>query len=181
MDRFFEETIERKQIFSGKVISLQVDDVRLPDGGQAKREIIKHPGAVAVIALTDDQKILFVEQYRKPIEQTLLEIPAGLQESGESPERTAVRELEEETGYTTDHLIHVTSCYTSAGFSDEVMHLYLAKQIERLQEPVPGDEDEFLEVKSLTWEEAQAYLKREKITDMKTNYALLHLQTLGIF
>ena len=99
MKKFEEKTIRTDHIFKGKIINLQVDDVILPDGKSGKREIVKHPGAVAVIALTTDKKIVMVEQYRKAMDLSLIEIPAGKMEPGEDPIVTAARELEEETGY----------------------------------------------------------------------------------
>jgi len=107
MKKFEEKTIQSTPIFEGKVISLKVDDVTLPNGGVSKREIINHPGAVAVIAITDDHKLLLVEQYRKALERSIIEIPAGKLEKGEKPIVTARRELEEETGYKTDDLTFV--------------------------------------------------------------------------
>src|SRR5699024_11852650 len=102
-------------------ISLQVDDVELPNGGTSQREIVKHPGAVAIIPVTPDGKIIFVKQYRKPMDKTLLEIPAGKIETNEAKEITAIRELEEETGFTKKQLDYVTTFYTSPGFVDEQM------------------------------------------------------------
>lgn len=94
---FYEETLETKPIFQGRMISLQVDTVRLPNGETATREIVRHPGAVAVVALLGD-KMLVVEQFRKPLEKVQVEIPAGKLDAGEEPEAAALRELEEETG-----------------------------------------------------------------------------------
>src|SRR3954469_9522828 len=99
-----EKTLSSEKIFSGRIISLQVDEVELPNGNQAKREIIKHPGAVAIIALTDENKVVMVEQYRKALERTIVEIPAGKLEKGEDPKYCARRELEEETGYESNSL-----------------------------------------------------------------------------
>lgn len=177
MRKFEEKTIKTEQIYDGKIISLQVDDVTLPDGETSKRELIKHPGAVAVIAITNEKKILFVEQYRKPVERSLIEIPAGRLEEGEKPEVTAKRELEEETGYTTNHLTYVTSFYTSPGFANELMYIYLTDSIQKLTEPVQGDEDEFVELIELSLEEAVEYVKNNQIQDAKTNYAILYLQS----
>ncbi len=126
MHKFEEKTIHTEKLFEGKVVRLQIDDVELPNGKTSKREIIKHPGAVAVLALTPENKIVLVEQYRKPMERALVEIPAGKLEPGEKPEVTAVRELEEETGYECNRLDHIISFYTSPGFADELIHLYLA-------------------------------------------------------
>ncbi|HEY4602569.1 MAG TPA: NUDIX hydrolase [Cerasibacillus sp.] len=180
MRKFEEKTIKTEHIFQGKVVQLQVDDVELPNGQYSKREIIKHPGAVAVIAITPDKKIVFVEQYRKPLEKSLVEIPAGKLEPNEEPLTTARRELEEETGYTTTDLTLVTSFYTSPGFADELMCIYLAKDLVRLEDPPKGDEDEFVEVIELTLDEAQQYVKEQRIHDAKTNYAVLYLESMGL-
>lgn len=179
--KFTEKTIHTEQIYNGKIVTLQVDDVQLPNGKTSKRELIKHPGAVAVIQVTRDQKILFVEQYRKPLEKSLIEIPAGLLEQGEKPEETAIRELEEETGYTTSKLTYVTSFYTSPGFSNEFIHIYQTNELEPLEEAVEGDEDEFIELVELTLNEAKEYMRQQRIQDAKTNYAILYLQTLEMF
>lgn len=178
MKKFEEKTIHTEKIYDGKVVKLQVDDVTLPNGKESKRELIKHPGAVAIIPVTKDKKILFVEQYRKPLEKSLVEIPAGKLEPGEEPETTALRELEEETGYTANSLKFVASFYTSPGFADELMHLYITDYIEPLKEPVAGDEDEFVELLELTLEEAKQYVNDQRIHDAKTNYAVLYLEML---
>lgn len=180
MRNFEEKTMRTEQIYQGKIVTLQVDDVTLPNGKTAKRELIKHSGAVAVIPITEDNKIVFVKQYRKPLEKTLLEIPAGKLEEGEKPEITAVRELEEETGYTTDDLSFITSFYTSPGFADELMYLYFTNQLKKLDYPVAGDEDEFVEVVELSLEEAKQYVQEEQIHDAKTNYAILYLEMMAM-
>lgn len=178
MKKFEEKTTHTEKIYDGKVVQLQVDDVTLPNGKKSKRELIKHPGAVAIIPITKDNKIVFVEQYRKPLEKSLVEIPAGKLEAGELPETTAIRELEEETGYTTDSLKFITSFYTSPGFADEIMYLYLTDDIVPLESEVAGDEDEFVELIELTLDEAKQYVKDQRIHDAKTNYAVLYLETL---
>lgn len=178
MKKFEERTLQTKQIFNGNIISLQVDDVQLPNGKTSKREIVKHPGAVAVIAMTDDDKFVFVEQYRKPLERSLIEIPAGKIEPNEAPEITALRELEEETGYTTSTLTYITSFYTSPGFADELIHLYYTDQLQRLEQPVALDEDEFVEICYLSIEEAEQCLQNQSIYDAKTAYALLYVKNM---
>ncbi|HLR74189.1 MAG TPA: NUDIX hydrolase [Virgibacillus sp.] len=180
MKKFEEKTLRTEKIFDGKIISLQVDDVLLPNDQTSQREIVKHSGAVAVIPMTSDRKIVFVEQYRKPLEKSLVEIPAGKLEQGEKPEVTAVRELEEETGYTTNNLTFVTSFYTSPGFADELMYIYLADDLIPLDEPVLGDDDEFVEKVILTLDEAKQYVTEQRIHDAKTAYALLYLQLMGL-
>ncbi|MBP1969672.1 ADP-ribose pyrophosphatase [Virgibacillus natechei] len=180
MKLFEEKTMKTENIYNGSVVQLQVDDVTLPNGKASKREIIKHPGAVSVIPLTKDNKIIFVEQYRKPLEKSLIEIPAGKMERGESPVVTAVRELEEETGYTTKDLSFVTSFYTSPGFADELLYIYITDQLEALETPVKGDHDEFVKLLELTLDEAKQYVEEERIHDAKTNYAILYLHAMGL-
>lgn len=176
---FEEKTIKTKNIFDGRIISLQVDDVELPNGKTSKREIVKHPGAVAMIGLTDDNKVLFVKQYRKPLERSLIEIPAGRIEPNEDPKVTAIRELEEETGYTTKDAQFVTAFYTSPGFADEIIHIYFSNELTRLTEEIQGDEDEFVEVFKLTLEEAEEMMVNKAIYDAKTVYALSYLRHLN--
>src|SRR5690625_3535021 len=149
MKKFEETTLKTEKIFDGKIISVQLDDVQLTDGTLSKREIVKHPGAVAIIPVKENKKILFVEQYRKPLERSIIEIPAGKIEPDEDPVVTARRELEEETGYTTNELTYVTSFYTSPGFANEIIHIYYTNQLQKLNDPVSGDEDEFVEIVEL--------------------------------
>jgi ADP-ribose pyrophosphatase len=176
MKKFEEKTMETKPVYDGKVISLRVDTVELPDGNTSKRELIKHPGAVAIIPITKEGKIIFVEQYRKALEKSIVEIPAGKLEPGEAPEVTAIRELEEETGYTAKQLNKLGSFYTSPGFADELLYVYEANELELLTETVAGDDDEFVELMELTLEEAEALAEEERIHDAKTMYALLYLR-----
>ena len=144
-----EKTLSTQQIFNGKVISLQVDEVELPNGKKAKRELIKHPGAVAIIAITDENKLVLVEQYRKALQRTIVEIPAGKLEKGEEPLECAKRELEEETGYECKSIELVTSFYTSPGFADEIVHVYLATGLTKKENAAGLDEDEFVNL--LEW------------------------------
>lgn len=160
-----ETTVKTEPIFSGKLITLQVEHVQLPNGKLATREVVKHPGAVAVLALHEG-KMLVVEQYRKAMDRLLVEIPAGKLDPGETPETAAIRELEEETGYTAQTLQHIASFYTSPGFADEIIHLYAADQL--MQGEARLDEDEFLQCTSLTLDEAKAYIESGRIRDAKT-------------
>ena len=176
MKKFEEKTISSEQIFSGKVVRLQVDEVELPNGKTSRREIIKHPGAVAVIAITPEQKMVMVEQYRKALEKAIIEIPAGKLEPGEEPALTARRELEEETGYECQNLELILSFYTSPGFADELVHLYLATGLTKKEQPAACDEDEFVEVLEITVEEAEQYLKEQRIHDAKTAYAVQYMK-----
>lgn len=167
---FAEQTISSKPIYKGKVISLQVDTVTLPNGGTSTREIVRHPGGVSVLALLDG-KMLVVEQYRKPLGKSQIEIPAGkLDKDGEDPLAAAKRELEEETGYRSDHLTYICSYYTSPGFADEIMHMYFTDQLEKSEMRL--DEDEFLVCEAITLEEAQRYIREGRISDAKTIMAV---------
>lgn len=164
--KLFEEvTLSTEPIFQGKVISLQVDTVRLPNGKTATREIVKHPGAVAVLAILDD-RLLVVEQYRKPLEKSQVEIPAGKLDPNEEPIEAARRELEEETGYRCNDIRHVSSFYTSPGFANEILHLYIAEGLTKGE--VNLDEDEFLECEAITLEEAKQLMSEGRISDAKT-------------
>lgn len=167
--KFEEVTISSEMIFKGRIISLQVDQVQLPNGSTASREIVKHPGAVAVIPLLGD-KMIVVEQYRKPLEKSQVEIPAGKLDSGEEPLKAALRELEEETGYRTDNIRLVSSFYTSPGFADEIIHLYLAEDL--IKGKANPDEDEFLDCEAITLEQAQQYMQEGRISDAKTIMAI---------
>lgn len=174
MSKYEEKTIVTKPIYDGKIISLQVDDVTLPDGKLAKREIVKHPGAVALIPMTDEGKIIFVKQFRKALERTIVEIPAGRIEPGEDPMLTAIRELEEETGLGTKEIIYLQSFATSPGFADEVIHLYVAKDLYTIESPAAGDEDEFIDILELTIDEAEEMVATGEIYDAKTAFAVLY-------
>ncbi|GAA0135643.1 NUDIX hydrolase [Paenibacillus sp. YSY-4.3] len=164
-DKLKETTVSTEHIFTGKVISLQVDTVRLPDGTEGKREIVKHPGAVAVLAVHQG-RLLLVDQYRQALGRCELEIPAGKLERGEDPMEAARRELEEETGYRCGKLSLLHSFYTSPGFADEIIHLYLAEDL--TAGDASPDEDEFLEIIEATFEETQQYIAEGRIFDAKT-------------
>ena len=173
MKKFEEKTIQSKPIFEGRVISLKVDEVELPNGKIGKREIINHPGAVAIIALTADNKIVLVEQYRKALERSIIEIPAGKLEKGEAPLTTAIRELEEETGYQAKKFTFIQAFATSPGFADEIIHIYLAENLSLVEEKADLDEDEFVELMEVTVEEAEKLVIEGKIFDAKTAFAVL--------
>lgn len=176
MSKLEEKTIKSEEIFSGKIVSLHLQEVELPNGKTSKREIIKHPGAVAIIAVTNENKIIMVEQYRKALERVIVEIPAGKLEKGEEPASCARRELEEETGYECESLELLTSFYTSPGFADEIVHVYLAKGLTKKEDSAALDEDEFVNLEELTLKEALQYVKEQKIYDAKTIYAVQYLQ-----
>lgn len=178
INKLIENTLTTKEIFAGKVISLQVDEVQLPNGDTATREIVKHPGAVAIIPIIND-KLVVVEQYRKPLERLQVEIPAGKLDGQEPLDLAARRELQEETGYRCGKLTYLHSMATSPGFADEVIHIFVAEDL------VPGaaspDEDEFLHCECISLEQATVYIAEGRICDAKTLLAiyawrLSHLQ-----
>ncbi|WOV86021.1 NUDIX hydrolase [Sporosarcina oncorhynchi] len=178
MNRFEEKTISSTNVYKGRVIELRLEEVELPDGNHALRELIDHPGAVAVLAITDDNKIVFVEQYRKALNRSIIEIPAGKIEPGEDKELTAIRELEEETGYGSRAFTYIQSFATSPGFANEIIHIYLARDLYKVENPAPGDEDEFIRILECTIEEAKQMVQEEQIYDAKTAFAILYAEKL---
>ena len=124
-----EETLSSREIYSGQILKLRVDDVRLPNGKQTKRETVEHSDAVAIVAIDDNESVLLVKQFRKPVEKELLEIPAGCIEEGEEADTTVRRELQEETGYRPQNIKRLGGFYSTPGFCTEYMHLYLASDL----------------------------------------------------
>lgn len=176
---FEEKTLKRTDIFKGRIFEVAVDDVELPNGlGQAKRELVFHKGAVAVLAITSEGKLILVKQYRKAIEKVSLEIPAGKLEIGEagSEVAAALRELEEETSYTTDHLALLYDFYSAIGFCNERIRLYLAEDLVKVAQPRPKDADETIELYELTLAEAKAAIASGEICDAKTIMAIQYYE-----
>ncbi|OYD09787.1 ADP-ribose pyrophosphatase [Paludifilum halophilum] len=165
-----EKTIRTQKIYDGKIIRVQLDEVELPDGKTATRELVKHSGAVGVLAVTAENKLVLVKQFRKPLEKTILEIPAGKLEPREDSQACAHRELMEETGYRAERLESIISFYTSPGFADEILHLYRATGLS--SGDVQPDSDEFVELTELTLEEAFDRMASGEICDAKTVTAL---------
>ena len=171
---FEEKTVQRTEIYQGPIFKVVQDQVELPEGkGQAQRDLIFHNGAVAVIAITSENKMILVKQYRKAIEATSYEIPAGKLEVGENadPHAAALRELEEETGYT-GQLELVYDFYSAIGFCNEKIKLYKASQLTKVENPRPQDEDETLQLFEVSLEEAHQLLQKGDICDAKTIMAL---------
>lgn len=165
-DHLIEKQLNSETIYEGKVITLTVQTVELPNGKEAKREVVLHPGAVTVLAITEDDKILLVNQFRKAPNRLLIETPAGKLEPGEDPLTSAKRELEEETGFQAGAWKHITSFYTSPGFADELIHCYVATDLVQAEQKL--DEDEFLDVLRVTADEAQRMIADGQIADAKT-------------
>jgi ADP-ribose pyrophosphatase len=168
---FYESTISSRVIYSGKILNLRLDEVKLPNGKTSTREIVDHPGAVAIVALNEKNEVLMVRQYRKPVEEALLEIPAGKIEKEEQSDVCAQRELMEETGFFARNLRHITDFYTSPGFSSERMHLYLARDLEKKARQ--ADDDEYIQLEAVPLEEAIRKIYDGEIKDAKTISGLL--------
>ena len=167
--KYKEEKIKEEIVFQGKMLRVDRDTVRLPNGNQATREVVRHPGAVAVVALQNRQ-VLLVRQYRYPIEQETLEIPAGKLDPGEDPINCALRELREETGHR-GNMEKIGTYYTSAGFTNEVMHLFLARDL--VWDPLTADEDELVDVERIPWQEAVQMAVENRFDDAKTILGIL--------
>lgn len=166
-----EKRIKSERIYTGRVIKLDVDTVVLPNGNEATRELVRHPGGAAVAALDDDDNIYLVRQYRAPYDDILLEIPAGKLDPGENPLCAAKRELSEETGLTCRSIEHIGNFYPSVGFLDEVLHLYIATGLSRGEKH--PDEDEFLNLVKMPFSQAVDLVMDGTIKDGKTIAAIL--------
>ena len=162
----FEKTLSTKEIYNGSFFTVEKLEVLLPDGNKSTREIVRHCGAVALIAFTKNEKILLVEQFRKPIDKVLFEIPAGKLELNEDPAECARRELEEETGYTSKDVEFLGKSAMTPGFCDEMMYFYYADNLS--QGLKGGDEDEFINVHEFTLDEINLMISKGEIIDSKT-------------
>jgi ADP-ribose pyrophosphatase len=158
-------------VFDGKLLKVARDTVRLPDGSLGEREYIRHPGAVAIIALTDDRKLLLERQYRYPPRREFIEVPAGKVDPGEPHLDTAKRELLEETGYVAAEWSRLCAIDTSIGYTDERIEFFLARKLILKERKL--DPGEFLEAFLVPFDEAVAMVRDGRITDVKTVAAIL--------
>ena len=175
MSKLEERKLSSKEYYKNPFLHIHEDDVSLPDGGQSKRIVVTHVGAVNVIALTDTKELLLVRQYRYPLGTETIETPAGKLEPNEAPIVTAKRELEEETGYTCEALELLGVHASAPGFTNEVLHQFLAKGIKPLDTAVEGDIDEFTELLTLNKDQALTMVATGEIFDLKTVYAIQYL------
>ena len=174
MTDFTETRISGEQVFAGRLLDVRRDVVRLPDGGEAVREYVRHPGAVLIVPLLEDGRVVLVRQFRYPHGRDFVELPAGKLEPGEPHLETAKRELAEETGYAAAEWRRLGVIHPSVGYTDEAIELWLAQG---LSPGVPRpDGEEFLEVLELPLEEAVARVRDGRISDGKTAVALLWLR-----
>lgn len=169
-----ETTIASEEVFSGRLVKLRVDTVRLPDGKQATREIVVHRGAVAAVPLLDGDRVVMVRQFRQAAGEVLLEIPAGTLDPGEDPCACVARELTEEIGYASNRLTLMFRSYLAPGYSSEMLHTYLAEDLVRSR--ADSDADEFLEVVEIPLADAVGGIVSGEIKDAKSICGILMAQ-----
>jgi ADP-ribose pyrophosphatase len=171
--------LSSSRLYSGRIVNLDLDSVRFPDGSVGELEMLRHPGASAVVPFLDpprdaDPRVVLIRQFRHAADGFIWEVPAGRLDAGESPEACAARELEEETGMRARRLERLTTIYTTPGFTDERIHLFLA---EGLEEGTHNREaDEFMEPHTLRWSELMRLVQSGEIVDGKTLVSLLFIQ-----
>ena len=171
-EKLKETRVSREEIFKGHIVHLVRDDITLPNGAPAKREVCLHNGAVCVVPLTAAGEIIMERQFRYPLNEVITEIPAGkLDSKTEDRLAAAKRELEEETGYTADEWISLGDYYPAAAYTDEIITMYLAKGLHKGQRNL--DEDEFLNVVEVPLEELVQEIMEGRIADGKTQAAIL--------
>lgn len=176
-DGFAERVLSSKILYQGRAVRLRFDQVRLPNGRETSREIIEHHGSVGILPLLPRNRVLLIRQYRHAVGQTIWEIPAGTIEEGETPKECAERELEEETGYRAGSLRPFFDCYLAPGYSMELMHLFLARDLKETERR--PEEDEIISVEHVTKERALHMIELGQIRDAKTICALSYLRALG--
>ena len=166
--------VNRELKFKGTIIDFYQDTMEINGDHTVVWDFIKHKGAAAVVPVTEDGKILMVRQYRNALERYTLEIPAGaLDEEGEPGFKCAARELEEETGYSCKSMELINEIYPTTGYCDEIIHLYEAKGLFKVENPLEGDEDEFIDVISMPIDEAYKKIMNNEIHDSKTIIAIM--------
>ncbi len=170
-DRLWEKTINSEKIYKGKIVRLRKDEVILPDGKKSVREIVEHPGAVVMLAEKEGQMIILVRQFRKAVEEILLELPAGTLEPEEEIIDCARRELEEETGYLARKLEIIMDFYSAPGFCSEKLTLFYARDLVKTKSNT--DQDEFIEITEVSREEVSHLIKERKIRDAKSLIGIL--------
>lgn len=166
MENLVEKQLSSRSVYRGGLLDVREDRVELPDGAQATREYILHPGAVVVIPLLENGEVVLERQFRYPLRRDMYELPAGKLDPGESPLQCGQRELLEETGYIAADWCFVATIHPCIGYSDEAMSLYLARGLTTAEHC--RDDDEFLEIFSLPLDDALEWVRAGRITDVKT-------------
>ena len=174
-----EKPLSSEYPYRGKIVNMRVDQALLPNGRQAVREVVEHPGGVAILPLFDDGTVSIVRQFRYPFQEVVTELPAGKLEKGEDHRPAALRELEEEVGVTCGKLTYLDCLYLSPGFSTEVLHMYLAQDLK--QGACHPDDDEFLDVARVPFSRLVEQVMAGEIVDAKTVALVLKVkQLLGL-
>lgn len=171
-----EKRVSGQTVFEGKIITVKLDKALLPNGAQASREVVEHPGGVCILALQEDGTVPLVRQFRYPLGDVMLELPAGKLEYGEEPRPAAIRELGEEVGLEPGELTDLGFIYVSPGFCTEKLHMYLARDVKTV--PVHPDEDEFLDIVHIPFEKLAQMVLSGEITDGKTVATVLKTKVL---
>lgn len=166
-----ESTIRKIYVFRGRILTVRNDDALMPNGDVRSREVVEHPGGVCVLPLLSDGSVLLVEQFRYPYMEDVLEAPAGKLERGEDPFAAAKRELREETGMVAAEFFDLGLDYPSPGYTDEVIHLYAARGLSEVGQEL--DDDEFLNLKKVSYSAALEMVYNNEIRDSKTAMVLL--------
>jgi len=166
-----EETLSSRTVYRGKLLHVLEDEVRLPDGASARREYIRHPGAVMIIPVLDAETVVLVRQFRYPLRRHFYELPAGKREQGEDPLATARRELREECGYEAAEWRRLASIHPCIGYSDEAIDIYLARGLTHVGQAT--DDEEFVEVVPMKLTEALDWIRDGRITEVKAVIGLL--------
>jgi ADP-ribose pyrophosphatase len=168
---FTEETLSSRTVYRGRLLHVLEDEVRLPDGASARREYIRHPGAVMIIPVLDAETVVLVRQFRYPLRRHFYELPAGKREQGEDPLATARRELREECGYEAAEWRRLASIHPCIGYSDEAIDIYLARGLTHVGQAT--DDEEFVEVVPMKLTEALEWIRDGRITEVKAVIGLL--------
>jgi ADP-ribose pyrophosphatase len=166
--------MSHKEVYRGKIVSLQVDTIRQKSGGTTIREVVLHPGGVTAVPILNDGRLLLIRQFRYPIGRYILELPAGKLDSGQSPVETVARELEEETGYRAGFLNHECTFYTTPGISNEAIHLFIARDLSQSAQDL--EEGEHITVEAYSLEECLRKIENGEISDGKTILGILWYQ-----
>jgi ADP-ribose pyrophosphatase len=175
--------LSTERLYTGRIVNLDLDTVRFPDGSTGRLEMLRHPGAAAVVPLVDpldhpDPRVMLIRQFRHAADDFIWEVPAGRLDPGETPEQCAARELEEEIGMRAGQLARLTTIYTTPGFTDERIHLFVATELEAGRQE--READEFMEIETLAWSKVLDMVRTGQIVDAKTMISLMFVQSLRV-
>ena len=175
--------LSTERLYTGRIVNLDLDTVGFPDGSTGRLEMLRHPGAAAVVPLVDaldhpDPRVMLIRQFRHAADGFIWEVPAGRLDPGETPEQCAARELEEEIGMRAGRLARLTTIYTTPGFTDERIHLFVATALETGRQE--RETDEFMEIETLAWSKVLDMVRTGQIVDAKTLVSLMFVQGLRV-